>query len=147
MQTPRRLTEKEIERLVFDVALPGGCTFDRYTMGNLLCTLFMTETERNEQGDRAEHLDNTLFCIATKLKIEGAIPDWLTSIRQAIDELQKDRQVFAHQVVKECLYYTHPDHPNEDGRYTCSYCHATQVSRERFPHEATCIVEKAKKYE
>ncbi len=146
-ETPRRLTEKEIEGLVFRAATPSGSIFDRYEVGNLLATLFETEKERNEEGNQAEHLDNTLFCVANYLKIEGSIADWLSAIKKAIDEIRNDRMEFAHLLVRECLYYTHPDHPNEDGWYTCSYCHNTQINRERFPHEATCIVEKARKYE
>ena len=146
MPDPRRLTESEIEALVFRTDTKNGAVFDRHEVGNLLFTLFETEKERNEQGNRAEHLDNSLFCIAYKLNIEGSIPDWLTSIRKAIDEIVKDRQEFAHQLVKECLHYTSPDIQTKmDGWYTCSYCHVTQTSREQFRHETNCLVEKAKK--
>lgn len=62
-------------------------------------------------------------------------------------EVEKDRKEFAHRLVRECLYYTYPDHPNESGWYTCAHCHASQEERERFPHAPTCIVEKARKYE
>ena len=147
MSDPRRLTESEIEELVFTAANPANQIFYRQEVGNLLFTLLEIEEERNMQATWGEHLDNTLFCVASYLKIEGRIPDWLPAIKKAIDEIRKDRQEFAHQLVRECLYYTHADHPNEDGWYTCSYCHATQVNRERFPHDASCMVERAKKYE